>query len=320
METIKSLVYLDEYKMYSLSSQMFGGLTESLTNYRSNAQEVGEQQTDPSDPSRLLAGILSSETATQERKYLHDHLYSRFESELKGSGKILAVSQDVVNEIETDFSDVDFVAVRGRVQFLDTQAIESALGEFNAVGEAITYVSKIGAFPQETTQVGASQSKGRQAANREQATILTQVRELAKAASMRLDPTYLEKLREVLRFGYKGLFDVCLSVGPYTFSATLRDEYFREPKDLLVKRYSRSSEREFVLVGIVTQGVGTNETTVAPVPLESEGIGGITTQEPGDLKEAMFVVNHQLQVLETTFVGKKGNEIIVDPIALYREV
>ena len=75
-----------------------------------------------------------------------------------------------------------------------------------------------------------------------------------------------------------------------------------------------------MLVGIVTQGVGTNETTVAPVPLESEGIGGITTQEPGDLKEAMFVVNHQLQVLETTFVGKKGNEIIVDPIALYREV
>ena len=34
MRTVKSFVYLDEYKMYSISSQLFGGLTEYLIDYQ----------------------------------------------------------------------------------------------------------------------------------------------------------------------------------------------------------------------------------------------------------------------------------------------
>ena len=33
MQKIKSFIYLDEYKMYSISSQIFEGVTESLMSY-----------------------------------------------------------------------------------------------------------------------------------------------------------------------------------------------------------------------------------------------------------------------------------------------
>ena len=42
--------------------------------------------------------------------------------------------------------------------------------------------------------------------------------------------------------------------------------------------------------------------------------------DPSDIREGVGFVNAQLHVLENTFAGKRKNEIIVDPIALYREM
>ena len=75
MDAIKSFVYLDEYKMYSLSSQIFKGLIESLTSYSSDTKERGEVNND-------VVENLVAERTTQERKYLHDYSYIRFESAL----------------------------------------------------------------------------------------------------------------------------------------------------------------------------------------------------------------------------------------------
>ena len=47
MQMIKSFVYLDEYKMYSISSQIFEGITESLMSYQESTTEKGEEQKGP---------------------------------------------------------------------------------------------------------------------------------------------------------------------------------------------------------------------------------------------------------------------------------
>ena len=44
MAGIKSFLYLDEYKMYSISSQILEGLTESLINIRGASKEGEERQ------------------------------------------------------------------------------------------------------------------------------------------------------------------------------------------------------------------------------------------------------------------------------------
>ena len=85
METIKSFVYLDEHKMYSLYSQIFEGLTESLTSYTSDTKEEGALRDDGVEAGRLTSQNLGAERATEERKYLHDYSYIQFESALHSS-------------------------------------------------------------------------------------------------------------------------------------------------------------------------------------------------------------------------------------------
>ena len=121
-----------------------------------------------------------------------------------------------------------------------------------------------------------------------------------------------------LEWGYGEYFDVSIKVGGHTFSATLQRQYFREPEDLIVKKYSRLSERDFVLVGTITQGPENAKAGGSPCASQSEGT--VQLPDPADLKEAVIVVSTQLNHLESLFAGKKENEIIIDPIALYREM
>ena len=60
MQVIKGFAYLDEYKMYSISSQIFGGLTEYLTDYQATAKEEEEKQSGPLGSGRVMADILKS--------------------------------------------------------------------------------------------------------------------------------------------------------------------------------------------------------------------------------------------------------------------
>lgn len=43
----KLFIYLDEYKMYSLSSQLFEGLTEEIVQISSRSKEETEEQKGP---------------------------------------------------------------------------------------------------------------------------------------------------------------------------------------------------------------------------------------------------------------------------------
>jgi hypothetical protein len=51
---IKSFLYLDEYKMYSISSQIFEGMTESWVNIRGTSTEEEERQAGPFASGRVI--------------------------------------------------------------------------------------------------------------------------------------------------------------------------------------------------------------------------------------------------------------------------
>ena len=318
MASIKSFVYLDEYKMYSLSSQIFEGLTASLTSYSSDTKDE-EFRVDEDEAGRATAQNLGAERATQEQKYLHDYSYIRFESALQSSGGLVSISSGDVPPLESDFSGMNFVAVRGKAEFIDFKAIGSTMEKFNDLGEAMAYITEIGAFPVDVpTPVarGQRQRRGSQPSERNQR--LAAAKESAKRNNLYLDPDYLRYLGAILEWGYRGCFDVSLNVGGYAFSATLQRQYFREPEDLVVKKYSRSTERDFVLVGAITQGPGVAASSDSLQATQSDET--VEISDPADIREGVVFVNTQLHVLENIFVGKRHNEIIVDPIALYREM
>ena len=52
---------------------------------------------------------------------------------------------------------------------------------------------------------------------------------------------FLEQLGLILEYGYRDIFEVHQKVSGYTFSAVLQRQHFREPEDLLVRKYSRFS-------------------------------------------------------------------------------
>ena len=145
MAAIKNLIYLDEYKMYSISSQLFGGLTEHVINVEHSGDEQDERQSGPFGSGRTLANILKSGTSVEERKFLHDFSYTLFEAALYDEGKVVDISVVDDREIAKAVGSSSFIAVRGRTVFNDTQAIDAIVSNFNKIGEALSYVIGFGA-------------------------------------------------------------------------------------------------------------------------------------------------------------------------------
>ncbi|MYB63980.1 hypothetical protein F4X73_04760, partial [Candidatus Poribacteria bacterium] len=140
MSTIKSFIYLDEYKMYSISSQIFEGITEYLIDYQEDTKQENPIEEAPTGSGRIMADILKSESGMQEKRYLHDYAYTLFEEELNKSGKVLSISaENIYQEIE-QIKKAGFVKVTGKVVFNDMKILKSTIENFNQIGEALAYV------------------------------------------------------------------------------------------------------------------------------------------------------------------------------------
>ena len=322
MSEIRNFFYLDEYKMYSISSQIFEGITEYLTDYRTSSTEESEKQSGPIGSGRVMANILRSESASHERKFLHDHSYALLEQHLEGEDKILSVTKDNINDIVESIDEAAFVAVKAKTVFNDMKLIMSMFDSFNQIGEALTYLSHGAAIEQAHQDLLASRNpkgdRNTQArARQQQQTLEASLLAAAKNADLHLDPTLLVHLKFLLQYGFQDQFEVRMLTGDYTFSANLKREYIRENEQLFVKKYSRFSEKEFVLFGTVAQGlnIGDNE-SIADDESHEEFQGAGTTH----LKEVIMGMVEALSNVESTYSGRLTNEIIIDPIAIYREI
>ena len=315
MQAIKSFIYLDEYKMYSIFSQIFEGVTESLTNYQGSATEKGEEQKGPVGSGRIMADILKSESGTQEKKYRHDYSYTLFEEQLRKSEKILSLSANDIDESIKQIDNAGFVEVKGKVVFNDMNIIKSTIKDFNKLGEALTYIANFEKMEEVRQQFekAAENTKDRnqKARLKQKLKGLTNIKNLAKDEGLHQDPDFLEKLTFVLDYGLQDQFEVQMSIEPYIFSSNFNREYLREDEHLLVRKYSRFAEKEFVLFGAVAQS--SSDLVYHEEDDEDD-------YEFRNIKEAIMSLVEKLSIVESTFSGKLENEIIIDPIALYREI
>lgn len=139
----KLFIYLDEYKMYSLSSQLFEGLTEEIVQISSRSKEETEEQKGPLRSGKLLADIVSDSEGRQERRFLYDYAYTVFEQQLIDDGRVVTVSPTKRPESDA-FDTPHFVKVSGRMTFHDLAAIQRTAREINRFMTAIQYVSTSG--------------------------------------------------------------------------------------------------------------------------------------------------------------------------------
>ena len=317
MQKIKSFIYLDEYKMYSISSQIFEGITESIINYQGSTKEDLEMQKGPIPvvSGRIMADILKSESGTQEKKYLHDYSYTLFEKELNESGKILSLSAENIDEKLKQIGNVSFVKVKGKVIFNDMNILKSTIENFNEIGAALAYITNFEKMEEVRNQfekvAESTKDRNQKAKLKQQLKNTTNIEKLAKDLGLNYDDEFLKNLVFLLKYGFQDQFMVQMPIGQYTFSADCKRNDFREDEQLLVRKYSRFAEKEFVLVGNVAQSLNN--------PDDHKEIGD-EDSEPQHLRKAIMALVEALSAVESEFTGKLENEIIIDPIAIYQEI
>lgn len=121
----------------------------------------------------------------------------------------------------------------------------------------------------------------------------------------------------MLDYGYKDQFEVQIPIGTgdgeteiIIFNSILKRKFLKDKEDILVKKYSRNSEKEFTIFGMITQ----SERELS-MPNDSQDL-----VEFSHLKQALMNMTVQFSKLEDTYIGRLANEVIIDPIALYREM
>lgn len=62
----KNLIYLDEEKMYSISSQIFEGITEYILNEEREVVDKSETQKGPIHSGKVLADVLKKENSSTQ--------------------------------------------------------------------------------------------------------------------------------------------------------------------------------------------------------------------------------------------------------------
>lgn len=309
---IKNFVYLDVDKMHSLSSQIFEGVTEYILRELNTESEKSELQKGPIGSGRILGDILKRNDKQSEKKFLNDYSYTLFEGKLIEDKRVFELS-----EMESDVNSFEslkagsFVKVKGKAIFNDIKSIQYTLKEFNKIGQALAHVTQYkeltAAKEQLNAEIAKTKDKNQKSKLERQAKLTPNIEKLAQEIGLQQDQKFLDDLSLVLSYGFQDQLEAQIRLSDSIISANLKRECLREKEDLVIRKYSRQTEAEFILFGFITQYKNKNSENTEEKDFSS-------------IKEALINFVTHLTNLESKFTGRLDNEIIVDPIALYTEL
>jgi hypothetical protein len=298
---IKNFVYLDVEKLHSLSSQVFEGITEYILTESSTESEKSESQKGPVGSGRVLGEILKQSGKTSERKYLDDYSYTLFEKKL----------ENISDAIEGR----SFIKIKAKAIFNDINSINDTLKNFNKIGKALTHITNFKEISAVKEQIDKAQSntkdRNQRSKLKQQFKAVTNISKLAKESGLQQDQGFLDDLSLVLNYGFQDQLEIQMKLCGFYFSANLKRENLRENESLIIRKYSRQTEVEFVIFGVITQYQRTDLDDVEEVE---------ENEEYESIKEALMNLVSHLSNVESTFTGRLSNEVIIDPIALYTEL
>jgi hypothetical protein len=324
MKKIKSFIYLDNYKMYSISSQLFEGLTEYIvTSDRKGSSEHTEQK-GKLGTGKIMADIIQTESEHTEKRFLHHSSYNLFEEELIKENRVLMINSEDIDSSIQQLSDYSFVKVTNKVGFNDTKYVREVFSRFNEIGESLAFIShheEIQSFEQNVENIiKSTKDRNDKAKIQALAKNKSQLTELAKAAGLHLDPQLLKSFATVIDYGYNDSFEVQMPFATddsyHLFSCLLNRELLSEQELNIIKKYSRETEKQFTIFGIPTQVKTLEEKS----SIYQNAVSKIQAGSGAGMKEAIMNIIASLTSLENTFVGKLDYEYIIDPIAIYREL
>lgn len=307
---IKSFIYLDDYKLYSLSSQLFHGFTEYIISGSSASHTEEESQKGTFTSGRVISDLLEMEKTSTEKKYLHDYAFNLLETELVNQNLLYSITpEDTTDTIQSK----SIVKVTGRAIFNDYRILQTTMSRFNSIGESFGHFQfgKVLEDLNQATSDAIRKSKDRNQRAKVkgiQSSIDKQLENLLRENGLRLPEQDIKHMANLMEYGFHGEleFRILPEKLPFQFSAILNREYLRDSEGHFVSKYSRQSEYDFTMIGIVTQS--------------GKSISSLSDHEPNGIKDACLNMADKLTVMENVFLGRLDNECIIDPIAIYREI
>lgn len=219
--TIKSFIYLDEDKMYSISSQLFEGMTQYILQEETDGLNDVNSQKGNFLSGRFMADMMFQSRSKSEMRNLHDFAFNLFEKELENRGILYDVK---CNDEISDLQDKGFVRIRGKIFFCDYARMQYIIENFNNIGRALGRLQGATFYEQiEEIKHNANETKDREKRNRQQQNAKyseKQIENLLKSAGLVLDEKYVKNLSTVMKFGYQDGFEVriILEDSPLLFS------------------------------------------------------------------------------------------------------
>lgn len=302
---IKSFIYLDDHKMYSYSSQLFEGISQYIL-CESEGAQIGDniQKGDVSD-GKFIANMMFRRNAQKEMRYLHDFAFDLFEKELIRRKLLYDVTKDTTIE---SLREKSFIRIKGKIIFEDFNRLRYIIENFNEIGRAMGEL--LGICNLEHNR-DAQYTKNREEKNKQQIAANNakkHTQQLLIENGLNLDERMVKNISKIFEIGYQNNYDIRFVVkeADLLYTAIINQAFLQESEQNLIFKYSRKSEKEFTLIGTISQsGL---EKVELPV------------QSGNSMRDYSLNVIDKLSNLENVFVGRADNECIIDPIAIFTEV
>lgn len=311
---IKNFLYLDQEKMYSLSSQLFEGITEYIFNESTSTQEDSESQKGPIGSGKILADVLKSSIKNTEKKFLHDYSYTLFEKYLIENKRVVDVNntETDIDTLSTLIANNSFIKIKQKAIFNDSNKITELFSNFNTIGEAIAHATHYGEIETLRNQLkilkSGSSNHNKKSQIDNELKRLTNISAIAKQDGLYQDPKFLSHLELLIKYGFSDQFEIQQHFGDVIYTSCLNRANLRETEDSLIKKYSRKTTSNIVVFGIVCQAFDRHDPVIDD------------NQDFQNMKAAIMNLVEHLTSIENSISGKQFNEIIIDPLAVYIEV
>lgn len=291
---LRNFIYLDEAKLNSFVSQAFSGVTEYIVSSSERGERSEESQKGPFVSGQILKAIFNEEESTLEKKFLYDYSYKIFEEHLDSIGAISDFTED---SMQVDIPACRFIRIKGKIKFTDIAIVLKSLKEMTSLSESFAFVAQW----EEIKALEVSDSK-RGKSSKES------IRNGIKRNASQ-DAEYHQHLRNVLEFGYSDMFAIQSQTKNTLFTAEIKRQYLREAEEVLIRKYSRNSDRNFTILGTIAR---------CPLPQKQEIENPRIPED--NLRLGLFQLIDSFSNVEETMHGNLSNEIVIDPIAVYSEI
>lgn len=310
---IKNFIYLDEPKLYSFSSQLFEGVTDYVLSEHSLVTEDGETSQERPSSSRIIADVIKETSRSTTKKFLHDHSFTLFENKLKEAKKLLDICElNDKEEVLASIKDYSFIKIKSRALISDSDKLINIYKNFNILGEAMVISQMQSELTNLEKEILNKEIKDKDSAIQKQFEKEYNIKKIALNQSLRLPKVWKDSLTDLLEFSLGNSLQFYQKKNDILFSSLIERSHLRENLDSIIRKYSRFTQKEFVVLGVISTTISQDE-PLSDSPLDE-------SSEDKQMKSHSRTMTKALIAMEEAMYGKEKSEVIIEPIAIYTEL